>query len=377
MTQHDFEFADQLFPAMRTDMNNALIALSTRQAGTGAPALVAAARPNRLYVDITRKQVLVRDNADTTDFIWDSWGQERLRILNEAAPVALPEDVGRLLVNVYGTAINLSLPQAVGNFASSWYVDVYNHSTTPLYVVPTAPSLIQGLTSLALMSGQGAKIVSSAGNYTCGLTGKGNVTTAEMNTALAGALVPTGAIFPFLHYGIIPAGYVRLMGGSIGNASSGASERAHADCYPLYSYFWGLCDNTACPVAGGRGSDAAYDFNRNAYLVMPDMRGRTLFGLDLGTGRLTGAAPGGINGSAHCYPGGEQMHTLAASEIPPHQHTVSVPSFADTSLGGGPYALHYANTTGASGTDGGIGVYGYAHNTCPPGMAVGCWIAKL
>ena len=43
MTQHDFEFADQLFPAMRTDMNNALIALSTRQAGTGAPALVAAA----------------------------------------------------------------------------------------------------------------------------------------------------------------------------------------------------------------------------------------------------------------------------------------------------------------------------------------------
>jgi len=198
-----------------------------------------------------------------------------------------------------------------------------------------------------------------------------------LSTALAGALVPTGAIFPFLHYGIIPAGYVRLMGGSIGNPSSGASERAHADCYPLYSYFWGLCDNTACPVAGGRGSDAAYDFNRNAYLVMPDMRGRTLFGLDLGTGRLTGAAPGGINGSAHCYPGGEHMHTLAASEIPPHQHTVSVPSFADTSLGGGPYALHYANTTGASGTDGGIGVYGYAHNTCPPGMAVGCWIAKL
>lgn len=38
MSQHDFNIANQLFPATRTDINNALVALATNSSGGTAPA---------------------------------------------------------------------------------------------------------------------------------------------------------------------------------------------------------------------------------------------------------------------------------------------------------------------------------------------------
>jgi UDP-N-acetylglucosamine enolpyruvyl transferase len=37
MAQHDFNIANQGFPAFRTDLNNALTAINTQQLGTSAP----------------------------------------------------------------------------------------------------------------------------------------------------------------------------------------------------------------------------------------------------------------------------------------------------------------------------------------------------
>jgi hypothetical protein len=76
------------------------------------------------------------------------------------------------------------------------------------------------------------------------------------------------------------AGAVRLNGGSIGSASSGATERANADTQALYVFNYNTFDNTICPVAGGRGATPEADFLANKALTLPSGRGKTLFGSD-------------------------------------------------------------------------------------------------
>ena len=47
-----------------------------------------------------------------------------------------------------------------------------------------------------------------------------------------------------------PAGYVRVNGGTIGSAASGASERAHADTQPLYELLWNEFDWVGSNIQG-------------------------------------------------------------------------------------------------------------------------------
>src|SRR5262249_40877261 len=62
-------------------------------------------------------------------------------------------------------------------------------------------------------------------------------------------------------------GWVRDNGRTIGNAVSGASERANADCQALYVYLWNL-NRADCPVTGGRGSTGLNDFNANKQIQL-------------------------------------------------------------------------------------------------------------
>jgi hypothetical protein len=84
-------------------------------------------------------------------------------------------------------------------------------------------------------------------------------------------------------------GFVRANGRTIGSATSGATERASADCQVLFQYLWDTDANLA--VAGGRGASSAADWAANKTIVTPDWRGRALaFMDDMGNaaaGRLT------------------------------------------------------------------------------------------
>jgi microcystin-dependent protein len=53
--------------------------------------------------------------------------------------------------------------------------------------------------------------------------------------------------------------------------------------------------------------------------AVPDLRGRTIFGVDAGAGRLTGAATGGFNATLGAT-GGEQSHQITANEVGSHAH---------------------------------------------------------
>lgn len=125
-------------------------------------------------------------------------------------------------------------------------------------------------------------------------------------------------------YGTGPiSGWVRANGHTIGSATSGATERAHADAQALFEYLWSADPNLA--VSGGRGASANADWLANKTIALPDARGRALAGLDdmgsTAAGRLTSSffgAQATVLGAA----GGTESRSLIAANLPPHYHDV-------------------------------------------------------
>lgn len=102
--------------------------------------------------------------------------------------------------------------------------------------------------------------------------GSGIVVTQDM-------VLQTGMVVWELRGGTKP-GFVRMNGRSIGNPSSGATERANADTEGLFTYLWNNLDNDIAPVPGGRGATAAADFAANKTIVVPTMQGLIAGGVD-------------------------------------------------------------------------------------------------
>lgn len=73
-----------------------------------------------------------------------------------------------------------------------------------------------------------------------------------------------------------PTGFVLGEGGSIGNGTSGGTERANDDTADLFALLWNDHDNAALPIqdsAGApssRGASAAADFAANKRMPLPD-----------------------------------------------------------------------------------------------------------
>lgn len=115
-------------------------------------------------------------------------------------------------------------------------------------------------------------------------------------------------------------GWALCNGTTIGSATSGATQRANADCQALFYLLWAV---TSLTVSGGRGASAAADWSANKTITTPDLRGRGIAGLDgMGTtaaGRLTSAT---ISGGADTVgnTGGVETITLDTTMIPAHNH---------------------------------------------------------
>lgn len=126
-------------------------------------------------------------------------------------------------------------------------------------------------------------------------------------------------------YGVgVLTGFVRANGRTIGSATSGATERANADCQALFEYLWNT-DNTLV-VSTGRGASANADWVANKTIAIPDWRGRALAFLDdMGNspaGRLTAS----YFGSTATYlgaEGGAESRVLTAANLAPHRHNGS------------------------------------------------------
>lgn len=99
---------------------------------------------------------------------------------------------------------------------------------------------------------------------------------ADIDTAISDAGFQTGD-FKIAMRTSIPTGWVKP-NGTIGNAASGATNRANADTVDLFTLWWTeftgwqLQDNTGANVA--RGASAAADYAAGKRMPVPDVRDR-------------------------------------------------------------------------------------------------------
>jgi microcystin-dependent protein len=144
-----------------------------------------------------------------------------------------------------------------------------------------------------------------------------------------GTAFPTGVILPYAG-ATAPTAWLFTDGRTIGNAASGATNRANADTATLFAHLWDNFGNTELPIqdSGGspssRGANAATDFAANKRMPLPDLRGRVPVGKDdmggSAANRITSGGSG-IAGTTLGAAGGAETHTLSTSQMPPHSHT--------------------------------------------------------
>lgn len=167
--------------------------------------------------------------------------------------------------------------------------------------------------------------------------------------------MPVGMMVPYVAT-TAPSGWVRGNGRTIGNASSGGTERANADTADLFSLLWSAYSNSILAIedsagaASTRGADAATDYAADKRLPLPDMRGRGFFGLDdMGASAASRLGTVITDETTNGASGGTETHTLSAGEMPSHTHT-------GTTESNGAHTHTYTAPATAAGGDGGSSV---------------------
>jgi len=171
--------------------------------------------------------------------------------------------------------------------------------------------------------------------FAAGGTEVATLSTSGLADANSNAIVgiPTGAVLMFGSK-TAPAGWVRCNGRTIGNASSGATERANADTSALFAFLWDNYANAECAVSSGRGASAAADYAANKTIALPDWRGRGAFGLD-DMGNTAASRLGSVvtSPTTNGKTGGAETITLSQGQLPAHTHGPGTLTFAGTGSG--------------------------------------------
>jgi microcystin-dependent protein len=177
--------------------------------------------------------------------------------------------------------------------------------------------LADGLIKIRLATSAGVTVIAADNLLVVGASsGGGGGGSIDATTILA-----TGDVKARYGVGTL-TGFVRANGRTIGSATSGATERANADTQTLFEYLWNT--DASLVVSSGRGATSIADWTANKTIALPDMRGRTIAGMDdMGTtasNRLTSTFFG-VSGIVLGQAGGAQGITLTTAQIPAHQHT--------------------------------------------------------
>lgn len=123
-------------------------------------------------------------------------------------------------------------------------------------------------------------------------------------------------------------GWVRLNGRTIGNASSGATERANADTQSLFERNWAKYSDSICAVSGGRGASAAADFAAGKTIALLNMRFLIPVGLDTmgntAASRATGVPAVSGDAATPASVLGGATTTLIQAELPAFKPGITI-----------------------------------------------------
>lgn len=207
----------------------------------------------------------------------------------------------------------------------------------------------------------------------------------------ANALLQTGDPIWRLRTGVM-TGFVRMNGRTIGNASSGGSERANSDTEDLFTYYWNNFSNTLAPVSSGRGASAAADYAANKTITLLNMQGRGPFGLDDMGATAANAFSGLTFDAGDATTAGSKLGansvTLSQSEIPIITPAGSISSVVSGATFGGTGQNQVASGAGldvprptssiiVTSTFAGTPFGGGAAHTNTPRAMLGTWYQKL
>lgn len=164
--------------------------------------------------------------------------------------------------------------------------------------------------------------------------GGGGVDTTDPNSILS-----TGDLKFRASTGTL-SGFVRANARTIGSATSGATERANADCEQLFLYFWNNFSDPICPVVTGRGANGAADWAANKQIGTFDMRGRGTWGVnDMGhtdAGRLLSADFVIGNATTGGSVGGLSLRPILQANLPSY----TLPNTLGVAVANGTSVLH-------------------------------------
>ena len=169
-----------------------------------------------------------------------------------------------------------------------------------------------------------------------------------LRALITASSIPTGQRGSFFRQ-TAPTGWIIGNGGTIGNASSGASTRANADTENLFTLFWNSFTNATLPVfnsdgsTSSRGASAAVDYAANKRLRIFDLRTRYDRGADEGLGFDTGLLVGVNHGDTD----GPHAHTVARNSSDGAPGTDQ----AHSVTGGVGLTLATSSTSGSIGTE--------------------------
>jgi hypothetical protein len=193
--------------------------------------------------------------------------------------------------------------------------------------------------------------------------------TNPTDTVDATQLLTTGEVF-FKFADATRTGAVRANGRTMGNAASGATERANADTVALFTELYNALTDTYAPVSGGRGAGAAADYAANKTITLPDLRGRAPWGLDtmgnVAGSRFNAAVPF-ATGSAIIAGSnaGLNHHSITTAESAAHTHTGVTTSDGN----------HTHTLTGATAASN--GAHTHTVNITDPGHVHGSSVAQV
>jgi hypothetical protein len=123
--------------------------------------------------------------------------------------------------------------------------------------------------------------------------------------------VPTGTVMSGYYGATAPAGFLFVDGKTIGDAASGGTARANADCEDLFTILWNI---TSLTVSTGRGASAAADWAAHKTIALPDHRGKVMAALDnLGGTNAALLSPSGISSTTRAATGGSATESAGVS----------------------------------------------------------------